>query len=93
MANDLELVHLGFNRVKELSLIYGDTVPHLISIFNEPDPAGFLVSVNQKIKASAGPTLVTIMTAMLIYKDLFTVIGHKILMLHLDINLHILLNA
>ena len=40
MPNDLELVHLAFNRVKELTLIYGDSIPHLISIFNEPDPAG-----------------------------------------------------
>jgi hypothetical protein len=36
----LELVHLAFNRVKELSLIYGDSIPHLISIFNEPGPVG-----------------------------------------------------
>ncbi|MFT6031467.1 MAG: hypothetical protein ACI8O8_003219 [Oleiphilaceae bacterium] len=42
MASDLELVHLEFNRVKELLLIYGDSIPRLISIFNEPDPAGFL---------------------------------------------------
>jgi hypothetical protein len=40
MASDLELVHLAFNWVKELSLIYGDSIPHLISIFNEPDPVG-----------------------------------------------------
>ena len=38
MASDLELVHLAFNRVKELSLIYGDSIPHLISIFNEFAP-------------------------------------------------------
>ncbi|MFT4851299.1 MAG: hypothetical protein ACI83B_003865 [Sediminicola sp.] len=42
MASDLELVNLAFNRVKELSLIYSDSIPHLISIFNEPDPASFL---------------------------------------------------
>jgi len=28
MASDLELVHLAFNRVKELSLKYGDSIPH-----------------------------------------------------------------
>jgi putative restriction endonuclease len=28
MASDLELVHLAFNRVKELTLIYGDSIPH-----------------------------------------------------------------
>jgi hypothetical protein len=38
MGSDLELVHLAFNRVKELSLNYGDSIPHLISVFNEPDP-------------------------------------------------------
>jgi hypothetical protein len=27
MPNDLELVHLAFNRVKELSLNYGDSIP------------------------------------------------------------------
>jgi hypothetical protein len=43
MPNDLELVHLAFNRVKELTLIYGDSIPHLISIFNEPDPAGLIM--------------------------------------------------
>jgi hypothetical protein len=41
MASDLELANLAFNRVKELTLIYGDSIPRLISIFNEPDPAGF----------------------------------------------------
>jgi hypothetical protein len=44
MASDLELVQLAFNRVKELTLIYGDSIPHLISIFNEPAPAGFVQS-------------------------------------------------
>ena len=33
MASDLELVHLAFNRVKELSLKCGDSIPHLISSF------------------------------------------------------------
>jgi hypothetical protein len=33
MASDLELVHLAFNRVKELTLKYGDAIPHLISSF------------------------------------------------------------
>jgi putative restriction endonuclease len=28
MPSDLELVHLAFNRVKELSLIYGNSIPH-----------------------------------------------------------------
>jgi putative restriction endonuclease len=28
MASDLELVHLAFNRVKELSLKFGDSIPH-----------------------------------------------------------------
>ena len=41
MASDLELVHLAFNRVKELSLGYGYSIPHLFSIFNEADPALF----------------------------------------------------
>ena len=40
MPNDLELVHLAFNCVNELSLIYGDSIPHLISFFSEPDHAG-----------------------------------------------------
>lgn len=40
MASDLELLHLAFNRVKELSLEYGGSIPQLISSFNEPDPAG-----------------------------------------------------
>ena len=40
MANDLELVQLAFNRVKELSLKYGDSIPHLISIFQRTCPAG-----------------------------------------------------
>ena len=33
MASDLELVHLAFNRVKELLLKYGDLIPHRVSIF------------------------------------------------------------
>ncbi|AGH46799.1 hypothetical protein C427_4700 [Paraglaciecola psychrophila 170] len=40
MAIDLVLVNLAFNWVKELSFIYGNSIPHLISIFNEPDLAG-----------------------------------------------------
>jgi hypothetical protein len=28
MPNDLQIVHLAFNRVKELSLQYGDSIPH-----------------------------------------------------------------
>ena len=40
MVSDLELAHLAFNRVKELSLKYGHSIPHLISSSNEPDPAG-----------------------------------------------------
>jgi hypothetical protein len=42
MANDLELVHLAFNRVKDFSLKYGHSIP----IFNEPDPVGSLQSNN-----------------------------------------------
>jgi hypothetical protein len=32
-GSDLQLVHLAFNWVKELSLKFGDSLPHLISIF------------------------------------------------------------
>jgi hypothetical protein len=46
MASDLELVQLAFNRVKELSLIYGDSIPHVITIFNEPEVAGFSNKIN-----------------------------------------------
>jgi hypothetical protein len=46
MASDLELVHLAFNRVKVLSLNYGDSIPHLISSFNEPEVAGFSNKIN-----------------------------------------------
>jgi hypothetical protein len=28
MVSDLELIHLAFNRVKALSLKYGDSIPH-----------------------------------------------------------------
>jgi hypothetical protein len=45
MASDWELVHLAFNRVKELSLIYGDSIPHFISVFNEPGPEGSRASL------------------------------------------------
>ena len=38
MASDLELVHLTFNQVKELSLIYGDLIPHLIFVFQQTQP-------------------------------------------------------
>jgi hypothetical protein len=41
MASDLELVHHAFNRVKELTLIYGDSIPHLISIFQRTCPRRF----------------------------------------------------
>jgi hypothetical protein len=30
MASDLGLVHLAFNRVKELSLKYGDSISHQV---------------------------------------------------------------
>jgi hypothetical protein len=40
MASDLQLVHLAFNRVKELSLKYGDSILQLIFVFNKLDPAG-----------------------------------------------------
>jgi hypothetical protein len=33
MVSDLELLHLAFNRDKKLSLKYGESIPHLISIF------------------------------------------------------------
>ena len=32
---------VAFNRVQELSLKYGDSIPHLIFIFNGADPRGF----------------------------------------------------
>jgi hypothetical protein len=46
MASNLKLVHLAFNRLKELSLKYGDSIPHRISIFNGPVPAGPGKSLN-----------------------------------------------
>ena len=48
MANDLELVQLAFNRVKELSHKYGDSIPHLISISTNLSPQDLeLTSVSQ----------------------------------------------
>jgi len=41
MASDLELVLLAFDRVRELSLIYGHSISHLISTFNELSLADF----------------------------------------------------
>jgi hypothetical protein len=40
MASDLQLVHLAFNRVKELPLKYGHSIPHLISSFQRTCDAG-----------------------------------------------------
>jgi hypothetical protein len=48
MASDLELVHLAFNRLKKLSLIYDDSIPHLISIFQRTRPRRFIADANDR---------------------------------------------
>ncbi|PKG96930.1 hypothetical protein CXF95_21685 [Paraglaciecola sp. MB-3u-78] len=42
MTSDLQLLHLAFNRVKELSLKYGDSIPYLILFFQRTCPHSLL---------------------------------------------------
>jgi hypothetical protein len=58
MASDLELVHLAFNRVKELSLRYDGSIPHLISSLQRTWPRRFRIAALESVSLQRVASLV-----------------------------------